>query len=184
MSAVSPNLLISDAPPTLWDCVNLYGEPYDEYMSDYPIWDEDKRPWLNERIFEHFAYREIAQETPAKHLFYMRRTMHEMMGALNRIFKALEADFDILTTYEQVTEATGGTTQTYSALPQSRLSTQEDYATNRTDNSSIGQTRNSGRSDPGSAISAWANSVNNALYIVYNGLEPLYMQVFDFEGVY
>ena len=48
---------------------------------------------------------------------------------------------------------------------------------------STGTTKNYGRADVGSALSAWANSVNNALYIVYNGLEPLYMQVFDFEGV-
>ena len=41
----------------------------------------------------------------------------------------------------------------------------------------------SGRGDVGSAISAWANSVNNTLYIVYNDLEPLHMQVFDYEGV-
>lgn len=183
MSYAQPNMVVSDAPPTLWDCVNLYGEPYEEYLSDYPIWDEDKRSWLNERIFEHFAYREIAQETPAKHLFYMRRTMLEMMPPLNKIFAVLDTDFDILASYVQISEATGGTTQTYSALPQSRLTTGEDYATNRTDNSSIGQTSNTGRSDIGSALSAWANSVNNALYIVYNGLEPLYMQVFDFEGV-
>lgn len=180
---IAPNTLISDAPPTLWDCVHLYGEPFDEYLSDYPIWDEEKRAWLNERIFEHFAYREIAQETPAKHLFYLRRTMHEMMISVNPLFKALDADFDILRTYEQVSVADGDSVQTYSALPQSRLSPQEDYATNRTDNASTGKTTSYGRSDPGAALSAWASSVNNGLYIVYNGLEPLYMQVFDYEGV-
>lgn len=180
---ITPNTLISDAPPTLWDCVNLYGEPYDEYMSDYPIWDEGKRAWLNERVFDRFAYREIAQETPAKHMFYLRRTMHEMMVSLNPLFKALDSDFDILKTYEQVSIADGDATQTYSALPQSRLNPNEDYGTNRTDNVSRGTTTNYGRSDPGAALSAWASSVNNGLYIVYNGLEPLYMQVFDYEGV-
>lgn len=180
---ITPNTLISDAPPTLHDCVELYGEPFAEYLSDYPIWDESKREWLNGMIYEHFEYREIAQETPAKHLFYMRRTMREMMGAVNPLFRALDSEFDILRSYEQVSTATGDATQTFSNLPQSRLNAGEDYATNRTDNVSTGTTTNYGRADVGSALSAWANSVNNALYIVYNGLEPLYMQVFDFEGV-
>lgn len=175
--------LISDAPPTLWDCVHLYGEDYDAYMSDYPIWDERKRDWLNERIFEHFAYREIAQETPAKHLFYLRRTMHEMMQSVNHMFRALDSDFDILDTYVSTQDSTGDARQTFSNLPQSRLSGNEDYATNLTDNASTGSVRTSGRGDVGSALSAWAQSANNALYIVYNGLEPLYMQVFDYEGV-
>lgn len=176
-------MLISDAPPTLYDCVELYGMDYSEYMSDYPIWDEGKREWLNAMIYEHFAYREIAQETPAKHLFYMRRTMREMMRSVNPMFRALDSDFDILRTYETVQTSTGDTVQTYSALPQSRLSPDEDYATNRTENGSDASATSYGRQDVGAALTAWASSVNNALYIVYNGLEPLYMQVFDYEGV-
>lgn len=176
-------MLISDAPPCLRDLVELYGHDYDAYMSDYPIWDESKREWLNGMIYDHFAYREIAQETGAKHLYYLRRTMREMMPSVNPMFKALDSDFDILKTYETVNTSTGDARQTFSNLPQSRLKDTEDYATNVTDNESTGEAVSYGRGDVGSALSAWSQSINNALYIVYNGLEPLYMQVFDYEGV-
>lgn len=171
-------MLLSDATPTLYDCVELYGMDLDAYLSDYPIWDEGKRDWLNARIKDHFLYRQIAQDTPAKHGYYLRRTMHDMMASVNPMFAALDRENDILKGFAQEQTVTSSANQTFSALPQSRLSSKDDYATNSTDNTSDASTRISGRTQSiGAALTEWASSVNNALYIVYNGLEPLYMQV-------
>lgn len=172
-------MLISDATPTLHDCIELYGLEFDSYMADYPIWDEAKREWLNERIREHFEYRQIAQETPAKHGYFLHRTMADMMPSLNPMFKVLDSEIDILSGADSISTSTAGTKQTYSALPQSRLSTDGEYATNATENETTSSSTVSGRTAPiGEMLTSWASSVNNALYIVYNGLEPLYMQVF------
>lgn len=181
-------MLITDDGPTLHDCVELYGMDWDETMSDYPIFDESKREWLNARIYEHFAYREIAQETPSDHFRLIRRTMHEMMPALNPMFSALNGELDILAGYASATESTStqdsSGRQLYSATPQTQLSEAENYATNLTDTEGAttdsASTKTSGRSMPaGDMLTSWATSVNNALYLVYNGLEPYYLQIFD-----
>lgn len=173
-------MLITDDGPTLHDCVELYGMDWDETMSDYPIFDEGKREWLNTRIYEHFAYREIAQETPSDHFRLIRRTMHEMMPALNPMFSALDGEIDILAGYASAGEHDTEARQLFSATPQTQLSGAENYATNLTDTTSSERSKTSGRSMPaGDMLTSWATSVNNALYLVYNGLEPYYLQIFD-----
>lgn len=173
-------MLITDESPTLHDCVELYGMDWDETMSDYPIFDEGKRDWLNTRIYEHFAYREIAQETPSDHLRLIRRTMHEMMPALNPMFSVLDGEIDILAGYASAVEHGSEARQLFSATPQTQLSAGENYATNLTDSTSSESSKTSGRSMPaGDMLTSWATSVNNALYLVYNGLEPYYLQIFD-----
>lgn len=173
-------MLITDESPTLHDCVELYGMDWEEAMSDYPVFDEGKREWLNARIYEHFAYREIAQETPSDHFRLIRRTMHEMMPALNPMFSVLDGEIDILAGYESAGEHESEARQLFSATPQTQLSPAEDYATNLTDSTSSESSKTSGRSMPaGDMLTSWATSVNNALYLVYNGLEPYYLQIFD-----
>lgn len=171
---------ITDDGPTLHDCVELYGMDWQQTMSDYPIFDEGKREWLNTRIYEHFAYREIAQETAADHFRLIRRTMHEMMPALNPMFSALDGEIDVLAGYASAVEHDSEARQLFSATPQTQLSAAENYATNLTDTTSSESSKTSGRSMPaGDMLTSWATSVNNALYLVYNGLEPYYLQIFD-----
>lgn len=173
-------MLITDESPTLHDCVELYGMDWQQTMGDYPIFDEDKREWLNTRIYEHFAYREIAQETPSDHFRLIRRTMNEMMPALNPMFSVLDGEIDILAGYASTSEHGSEARQLFSATPQTQLSSAENYATNLTDSKSGESSKTSGRSMPaGDMLTSWATSVNNALYLVYNGLEPYYLQIFD-----
>lgn len=209
-------MLTTDAAPTLYDVVNLYGENLGESLATYPIWDEAKREWLNGRIYNHFAYRQIAQDTPALFLFYLERRMNDMMLTLNPIFKVLDGEVDILSSYStsdledattgsdtqsQSDNVRTGTTeqkQLYSATPQTQLSGNENYATNlteaegndtatTTDKSSVhtggdshADATHEGRSYPvGDMLANWVAGVNNALYLVYNGLEPLFQQVWD-----
>lgn len=185
-------MIITDDAPTLHDLVMLYGYDMDEILGNYPIWDEVKREWLNSMIYRHFAYREIAAETPQEYAFLMARTMAEMSPSIMPLFRALDADFDILSSYETTSTGTDTTTadgkQLYSATPQTQLSGDENYATNLTDTESKTEnaqsTTSSGRNAPvGDMLTSWMQSVNNALYIVYNGLEPLHQQVFEMGGV-
>ena len=185
-------MIITDDAPTLHDLVMLYGYDMGEILGDYPIWDEGKREWLNSMIYRHFAYREIAAETAQEYAFLMARTMAEMSPAVMPLFRALDGEFDILSGYETTSTGTDTTSadakQLYSATPQTQLSGEENYATNLTDTSnetsSTNSTTGSGRNVPiGDLTTSWMQSVNNALYIVYNGLEPLHQQVFEMGGI-
>ena len=179
-------MIITDEAPTLFDVVTLYGNDWDAEMSKYPIWDESRREWLNDMVFEHFAYREIGQETGTDHIRLVGRTMREMMPALNPMFKAIDEEHDILEGFAQTatTESADTGRQLYSATPQTQLSGAENYATNLTDTEGkqTSTTRSAGRgATVGDLLTNWASSVNNALYLVYNGLEPLYQQVFELD---
>lgn len=182
-------MMYTDEAPTLYDVVNLYGEDYEGAMSDYPIWDESKRAWLNNRIYEKFAFREIGTDTPAKFLFFLRRRMNDMMPTVNPMFAALE-DVDILEGYETFDDVSADSKSSaeqanlYSATPQTQLSNAKNYATNltQTEGENAGEStqksRHYGRSGTvGDMVGNWAMSVNNALYIVYNGIEPLFNQI-------
>ena len=197
-------MLITDKAPCLHDIVMLYGEDWAEPLSEYPIWDETRREWLNSRIYNHFAFREIAQVTPAQFFFFLNRRMCEMMPTINPIFRALDDEVDILSSY-QTRDKSQGTTQStaqnenttsqkqlYSATPQTQLSGAENYATNLTEatgddagkslqeNTDASESTHEGRNAPtAEMLSNWLAGVNNALYIVFNGLEPLFQQVWD-----
>ena len=185
-------MITTDDAPTLHDLVMLYGYDMDDILGNYPIWDEGMREWLNSMVYRHFAYREIAPETPQGYAFLMARTMAEMSPSVKPLFRALDTDIDILSGYETTSAGTdttnAGSKQLYSATPQTQLSGEENYATNLTDTTnattSANSTTSSGRNVPvGDMLTTWMQSVNNALYIVYNGLEPLHQQVIELGGV-
>jgi len=72
---------------TLYDILD-YG--YDLGLNDYPIWNEEKRKWLNGHIIDHFMLREIGCETPTQFIFYLNRQMREKMPPINMVFAYLE----------------------------------------------------------------------------------------------
>lgn len=88
--AVNPNGIIGQTHNmTLADVCAAYN--FEELaLGDYPIWDESKRSWLNERIMYHFWMREIRGETPAQFMRFISRHMHEIMPTCNVIFASLE----------------------------------------------------------------------------------------------
>ena len=96
------------------------------------------------------------------------------------MFSVLDGEIDILAGYASAVENDSEARQLFSATPQTQLSAAENYATNLTDTTSSESSKTSGRSMPaGDMLTSWATSVNNALYLVYNGLEPYYLQIFD-----
>ena len=93
-------------------------------LSDYPIFDENYRHILNDKIIRHFYFREIGFETAAQFAFFLRRTMHEHMPYFNQLYNSLNIIEDPITnrkyswseTYElaqggsTTSEKQGGTT--------------------------------------------------------------------------
>lgn len=61
---------------------------YDLGLSTYPIFDEDYRSILNNKIIEHYAFREIGLETPALFARFMARKMSEIMVYYNQLYKS------------------------------------------------------------------------------------------------
>ena len=57
-------------------------------LDEYPIWMESYRSLLNDKIIDHFFFREIGFETAAQFRFYMRRTMNEIMPYYNQMYQS------------------------------------------------------------------------------------------------
>lgn len=58
-------------------------------LTDYPIFDEEYRNVLNNAIYQHFCYRQIAADTPQLFVFYLNRRMSEQMPTYNALYKKL-----------------------------------------------------------------------------------------------
>lgn len=67
-------------------------------LDKYPIFDEDYRSSLNHKIVAHYALREIGVETPEQFVFYLRRTMNEIMPYYNKMYESDRLKFDPLST--------------------------------------------------------------------------------------
>lgn len=63
----------------------------------YPIFDEEYRSVLNNKIIEHYAFREIGLETPALFARFMNRKMCEIMVYYNQLYKSELIPIEALT---------------------------------------------------------------------------------------
>lgn len=159
-------IVSSDKAPTLYDLLNYYGYTQSDIFGGFPIWDESKREWLQERVIAHFYYREINQDTPAQFCHFMNRRFNEVMPTINPIFKALE-DADPSVSQWQDSRALVSTT------PQTQLSGAENYADGLQD------THVETGIATADALRQWYTGVNNALLLLYNELEPLFYQFWE-----
>lgn len=120
--------------------------------NDYPIFDEEYRVVLNQRITDHYALYEIGHETPEMFRFALNRKLREVMKYYNQLYLSEKIAFDPLSTMDYTDTAsttqhsdsnstnTNDTTSrarvTNSELPQVHLSPDEDYASSGADTSS------------------------------------------------
>lgn len=179
--------------PDLDSVLRLYG--YDLGMQDYPIWDESKRDWLNEKIINHFRYRKISAQTSTQFAFFLNRALDENMPAINPVFIALEKAAKDASWLSYMTGDSSTTTnnsgneseQIFSNTPQNRLYENggENYATNitqstgsNTNNASTESTHYGVNNMVSTALSEWLSGVNNALQIVFGVLEPCFIQAY------
>ncbi len=86
-------------------------------LDRYPIFDENYRSILNDKIIRHFYFREIGFETAGQFAWFLRRTMDEHMPYFNKLYLSESIVIDPITnkryswteTYEL---AQGGSTTT------------------------------------------------------------------------
>lgn len=69
-------------------------------MTRYPIFDENYRNTLNNKILEHYRFREIGFETPQLFVYYLNRTLNEIMPYYNELYKTTLLEFDPFTNYK------------------------------------------------------------------------------------
>ena len=67
---------------------------FDLGLDDYPIFDESYRPLLNEKIINHYYFREIGMETAELFKRYLNQTMREIMPYYNQLYKSELLEFN------------------------------------------------------------------------------------------
>ena len=131
-------------------------------LSDYPIFDEQYREFLNAKILDHYWYREIGLETVDMFIRQLRTKMHEIMPYYNKWYQAedMMADINPLSTQDMHSKGSANSHTSSSAkqkhsekadnttdsasrskgrtvqseTPQTMLSGNQDYATAAADN--------------------------------------------------
>ena len=59
-------------------------------LSNYPIFDEAYRTQLNNKIIDHFYFREIGMETVGNFAWFLRRKMNEIMPYYNQLYESVD----------------------------------------------------------------------------------------------
>lgn len=128
---------------------DLMNEPYtksmiDKALSTYPIYSPEKlydlipnRSELNQRILNHYKYREIGFETVGRFLDELEITMCEIMPRYNELFKTVEIMAELPSPFDNV-----DVVETFE-----QESTSNQSATASSSNSSEGEQNTSGSSD-------------------------------------
>lgn len=119
---------------------------YDIGLKDYPIFDESYRETLNNKIIQHFYFREIGLETVALFKVFINRAMNEIMPYYNKLYESANLQYNPLEPYTMTesetansssnTNGTSGASSRniYSDTPQSEIEfdaiVNNKYATN------------------------------------------------------
>lgn len=86
----------------------IWKEEINKALSEYPMYERTKeqKEWipsyiptreeLNKKILDHFKYREIGQETPARFVDELRITMNEIMPYYSQLFFSTDQDYNLL----------------------------------------------------------------------------------------
>ena len=67
---------------------------FDIGLDDYPIFDESYRELLNQKIINHYYFREIGMETAELFKRYLNQTMREIMPYYNQLYKSELLEFN------------------------------------------------------------------------------------------
>lgn len=97
---------------------SLIDNNFDFQLTDYPIFDENYRSVLNQKILYHYYENEIGFETAPLFRFYLKQKLNEIMPYYNELYKAQTKliNNDLLLNNVNLTETLDGsnTTQTKS----------------------------------------------------------------------
>lgn len=101
----------------------------------YPIYDENHRAELNEKIVRHYALREIGQETAQQFIFYLGMTMAEIMPYFNERYRTLDMEYNPLDSMDMTTDSASGS-ESQSSGRTSSTQDSTSSSTSKSDNSS------------------------------------------------
>lgn len=96
---------------------NLIDNNFDFKLTEYPIFDENYRDTLNQKILYHYYENEIGFETPALFRFYLNQTLNEIMPKYNvlyenqmKLINNLTGNVNLTETFKKEDEANSSTT--------------------------------------------------------------------------
>ena len=131
----------------------LIDNNFDFKMTEYPIFDENYRDILNEKILHHYYMDEIGFETAPLFRFYLNTKLNEIMPFYNTLYATKKAILDSNTllnnvnitetmdrdtTGENSSESSSTSKNVFNDTPQGKILQQsidqQDYATNLTQN--------------------------------------------------
>lgn len=115
----------------------LVDNNYDLGLSAYPIFNENYRAALNQKIIDHYMFREIGLETPGRFRHYLKTRMNEIMPKYNKFYQSELLSFNPLFDHDLTETSTKDTTGTASGKNQGASGTvmtgQTDNTDSRTD---------------------------------------------------
>lgn len=150
MVELNPFVTKGGKPATLSECVTKYcsavNSDQNMWLKNYPIFDEDHRQELNEKIINHYLFNEIGMETINLWNYRFEEKMKLIMPKYNLMYKAYAQDFDLLQNFKSVKEYTLG--KTGNNTENKEGSNSNDRTQNNTVNTATtGRTEASGRDD-------------------------------------
>jgi hypothetical protein len=98
-----------------------YDFSFDLGLKDYPIFDESYRVPLNNKILQHFKYREIGFETAEMFTDRLNTRMAEIMPYYNQLYKSTLLEFEVFQTYNMTTENSMKKTGSNTGVTNSKL---------------------------------------------------------------
>lgn len=108
----------------------------------YPIWKEEHRAELEKKITEHYMFRQIGFETPARFKFELNKRMREIMPYYVELFKTTQYSYNPIENYnmkEGSTDTSEGSENSKGAnlskhhdTPQGSVDRLDDYLTTAT----------------------------------------------------
>lgn len=114
---------------------------YDLQLNEYPIFDENYRQKLNQKIINHYYFREIGFETVGLFRFYLKQTMNEIMPYYNQLYESALLEIDPFNTIN-FTE-----TLTRTKIGNDTKNFNEDTTVNSNGNSNSNSTKNTNFKD-------------------------------------
>lgn len=66
----------------------LVDQGFDFQLTEYPLFDESYRATLNKKILDHYRYREIGFETPARFRHQLKTKLNEIMPFYNKMYES------------------------------------------------------------------------------------------------
>lgn len=108
----------------------------------YPIWKEEHRAELEKKITEHYMFRQIGFETPARFKFELNKRMREIMPYYVELFKTTQYKYNPIENYNMQEGSTdisegsetseGENLSKHSDTPQGSVDRLDDYLTSAT----------------------------------------------------